>query len=139
MSQEVKINFETEQVDRNGVPYRNISKEQIDELGIKTEKELSDRKTEFPAVTLADILDIMFDVVPLPSNKLFALYNNVLIDIMKTKKTKVKTVSMEKLDLENFKKLFEKGIDGKPELNRKCGFVYKCLENALASHTIGTP
>lgn len=133
MSQKAQINFNVNQLDRDGKPFRNISSEKADELGIKTEKELNDRREEFPPVTLGEVLDIMFDHVALSSNKIFAIYNDVLNDIRKARIENKDMVEIEKTDLEVLKKVFEKGIDGKPNLNRRCGFIYQMLDTALAN------
>lgn len=133
MSGQAIINFTDSVLDQEGNVIKNVTDSKIKALGIKTNKELEDRKDEFPDIALSNILDIMFDFTPLPSNKIFALYNNVLIDIKKAIAKKQKTILMDRSDLETFMKLFEKSIDGKPEHNRRLAFICEKLDESLAN------
>ncbi len=133
MSGQAIIKFNIPHCNLEGESFRNITHVKCDSLGIKTEKEIEARKTEFPEITLADILDVLFDFTPLSSNKIFATYNNVLVEIRKAKQEKKDHILIDREDLEAFMKLFDKGVQGKPELNRKCAFVCECLDVSLAN------
>lgn len=121
-----------------GEPIANLSHSLAAELGIKNngfafnEKDILEHRKEIPDLTLADILNTCFDLVPLASKTEFATYNNILIDIRNAKRQNLDYIEIDKKELELLKTIFEKGLINKPELNRRIGFVIEILEQAIS-------
>jgi len=133
MTQITKLNIDTPMCDfTTGEPYANLSMELREKLNIKTEKDIREQREEIPDLTLADILNVCFDLVPLASKTEFATYNNILIDIRNAKRQNQDTIDIDKSELERLKTIFEKGIVNKPELNRRVGFVIEILEQTIS-------
>lgn len=138
MTQITKLNIKTPLCDfTTGEPIANLSQSLAIELGIKNngvsfnEKEVKEHRKEIPDLTIADILNTCFDVVPLATKTEFATYNNILIDIRNAKKQKQDTIEVDKKELELLKTIFEKGIVNKPDLNRRAGFIIEVLEKTI--------
>lgn len=132
----ITLDFQKMLEDQEGKPFRSVTKEKLNELNIKTDKEYFERINEFPVVTLANVLDQLFDFTPLPTNTAFRLYSSVLDKIGKAKHSDKDEIEISEEESKALKKIFEKGIDGKPELNRKCAFVYNALDTAIATETL---
>lgn len=134
MTNLTQLNIKTPMCDFNtGKPLPNLTFDLAIELEIKNDKDAKERRSEIPDLTIADILDTCFDLVPLPSKSDFATYNNVLIDIRNAKKKKQNYIEIDKGELEKLKTIFEKGLVDKPELNRRTGFIIEVLEQTIAN------
>lgn len=116
-------------------PIPNLTFTLTKELNIKTEMDIKNHRDEIPDLTFADVFNILFDVIPMPSRNDFAIYNNVLIDIRNAKIKKSDGISIEKKDLETIQKLMEKGIPEKPEFNRRIGFINEVIDQCMADIT----
>ncbi len=134
MTQITKLNINTPMCDfTTGEPYANLSMVLREKLNIKTEKDIRDNRKEIPDLTIADILNVCFDLVPLASKTEFATYNNILIDIRNAKRQNQNHIEIDKSELELLKTIFEKGLVNKPELNRRVGFVIEILEQTISN------
>ena len=134
MTQITKLNINTPMCDfTTGEPYANLSMELREKLNIKTEKDIRENRKEIPDLTIADVLNVCFDLVPLASKNEFATYNNILIDIRNAKRQNLDHIEIDKSELELLKTIFEKGLVNKPELNRRVGFVIEILEQAISN------
>ena len=134
MTQITKLNINTPMCDfTTGEPYANLSMELREKLNIKTEKDIRENRKEIPDLTIADILNVCFDLVPLASKTEFATYNNILIDIRNAKRQNQNHIEIDKSELELLKTIFEKGLVNKPELNRRVGFVIEILEQTISN------
>ena len=140
MTQITKLNVKTPMLDfTSGEPVANLSQSLAIELGIKNngisfnEKDVKEHRKEIPDLTIADILNTCFDLVPLASKTEFGAYNNVLIDIRNARRQKLDTIEIDKSELELLKTIFEKGLVNKPELNRRVGFVIEILEQTISN------
>jgi len=134
MTQITKLNINTPMCEfSTGEPYANLSTELKEKLNIKSEKDIKEHRKEIPDLTIGDILNVCFDLVPLGSKTEFATYNNILIDIRNAKRQKQNHIEVDKSELELLKTIFEKGIVNKPELNRRVGFVIEILEQTISS------
>ena len=140
MTQITKLNIQTPMCDfTTGKPIANLSQSLATELGIKNngisfnEKEVQDHRTEIPDLTIADILNTCFDVVPLATKTEFATYNNILIDIRNARRQNLDYIEVDKKDIELLKTIFEKGLVNKPDLNRRGGFIIEVLEQTISS------
>ncbi len=139
MTQLTNLNIKTPMCDfTTGEPIANLSQSLAAELGIKNngvafnEKDVKDHRQEIPDLTIADILNIYFDLVPLASKTEFATYNNILIDIRNAKRQNLDHIEVAKSELELLKTIFEKGLINKPEFNRRAGFVIEVLEQTIS-------
>jgi len=121
-----------------GEPIAKLSKELIEKLGIKNDEDLKEHRQEIPDLTIADILNQCFDLIPLASKTEFATYNNILIDIRNARRQNLDHIEVDKSELESLKTIFEKGLVNKPELNRRVGFVIEVLELAISDIVIKT-
>lgn len=140
MTQITKLDINTPMCDfTTGKPIANLSQSLAIELGIKNngiafnEKDVQDHRTEIPDLTIADILNTCFDVVPLATKTEFATYNNILIDIRNAKRQNLDYIEVDKKDIELLKTIFEKGLVNKPDLNRRGGFIIEILEQTISS------
>lgn len=134
MTQITKLNINTPMCEfSTGEPYANLSTELKEKLNIKSEKDIKEHRKEIPDLTIGDILNVCFDLVPLGSKTEFATYNNILIDIRNAKRQKQNHIEVDKKELELLKTIFEKGIVNKPELNRRVGFVIEILEQTISN------
>ena len=134
-----KLNINTPMCDfTTGKPIANLSQSLAIDLGIKNngitfnEKEVQDHRTEIPDLTIADILNTCFDVVPLATKTEFSTYNNILIDIRNAKRQNLDYIEVDKKDIELLKTIFEKGLVNKPDLNRRGGFIIEVLEQTIS-------
>jgi len=116
-----------------GKPILNLSLELTKELNIKPGDSIEQFRDQIPDVTFADIFDQLFDSVPFSSNKHFAIYNNILIDIRNAKQKELGEIEIEKEDIETLKIIFEKALINKPENNRKIGFILEVIEQCIAN------
>ena len=133
MTQITKLDITTPMCDfTSGEPYANLSMDLREKLNIKTEKDIKEHRKEIPDLTIADILNVCFDLVPLASKTEFATYNNILIDIRNAKRQNQNHIEIDKSELELLKTIFEKGLINKPELNRRVGFVIEILEQTIS-------
>ena len=133
MTQITKLNIKTPMCDfTSGEPYANLSMDLREKLNIKNEKDIREQRKEIPDLTIADILNQCFDLVPLASKTEFGTYNNVLIDIRNAKLKKLDTIEIDKSELELLKTIFEKALINKPELNRRIGFVIEVIEQTIS-------
>jgi len=140
MTQITKLNINTPMCDfTTGKPIANLSQNLAIDLGIKNngisfnEKDVQEHRTEIPDLTIADILNACFDVVPLATKTEFATYNNILIDIRNARRQNLDYIEVDKKDIELLKTIFEKGLVNKPDLNRKGGFIIEVLEQTISS------
>lgn len=140
MTQITKLNINTPMCDfTTGKPIANLSQSLATELGIKNngftfnEKDVQEHRKEIPDLTIADVLNVCFDLVPLASKTEFATYNNILIDIRNARRQNLDHIEVDKSELELLKTIFEKGLINKPELNRRVGFVIEILEQTITS------
>ena len=140
MTQITKLNITTAMCDfTTGKPIANLSHSLAAELGIKNngftfnEKDVLEHRKEIPDLTIGDILNTCFDLVPLASKTEFATYNNILIDIRNAKRQNLDHIEVDKSELELLKTIFEKGLVNKPELNRRVGFVIEVLEQTISN------
>lgn len=134
MTQITKLDITTPMCDfSTGEPYANLSADLKEKLNIKTDKDIKENRKEIPDLTIGDILNQCFDLVPLASKKEFATYNNILIDIRNTKRQKQNHIEIDKSELELLKTIFEKSITNKPELNRRAGFIIEVLEQTISN------
>lgn len=133
MTQITKLNITTPMCDfATGEPIANLSQSLAAELQIKTGQDLKEHRKEIPDLTIADILNVCFDLVPLASKTEFVTYNNILIDIRNAKRQNYDYIEVDKKELELLKSIFEKGLINKPELNRRVGFVIEVLEQIIS-------
>ena len=133
MTQITKLSINTPMCDfTSGEPYANLTMDLKEKLQIKNEKDIKEHRKEIPDLTIADILNVCFDLIPLASKTEFATYNNVLIDIRNAKRQKLDHIEVDKKELELLKTIFEKGLVNKPELNRKVGFILEVLEQTIS-------
>jgi len=133
MSKTAKLIIKTPMCDfTTGKPIANLTPSIIAELGLKNDKDIKEHRKEIPDLTIADILNTCFDLVPLASKTEFATYNNILIDIRNAKRQNQEYIEIDKSEIELLKTIFEKGLVNKPELNRRIGFIIEILEQALA-------
>ena len=139
MTQITKLDIQTPMCDfTTGKPIANLSQSLAIELGIKNngisfnEKDVQDHRTEIPDLTIADILNTCFDVVPLATKTEFATYNNILIDIRNARRQNLDHIEVDKKDIELLKTIFEKGLVNKPDLNRRGGFIIEILEQTIS-------
>ena len=140
MTQITKLNINTPMCDfTTNKQIANLSQSLAIELGIKNngisfnEKEVQDHRTEIPDLTIADILNTCFDVVPLATKTEFATYNNILIDIRNARRQNLDYIEVDKKDIELLKTIFEKGLVNKPDLNRRGGFIIEVLEQTISN------
>jgi len=134
MTQITKLNINTPMCDfTTGEPYANLSMDLREKLNIKTEKDIREQRKEIPDLTIADVLNVCFDLVPLASKTEFGTYNNILIDIRNAKRQNLDYIEIDKSELELLKTIFEKGLVNKPELNRRVGFVIEILEQTISN------
>ena len=140
MTQITKLNIKIPMCDfTTDKPIANLSQSLATELGIKNngfafnEKDVLEHRKEIPDLTIADILNTCFDLVPLASKTEFSTYNNILIDIRNAKRQNLDYIEVDKKELELLKTIFEKGLVNKPELNRRVGFVIEVLEQTISS------
>jgi len=139
MSQTAKLNIKTPMCDfTTGKPIANLTPSLALELGIRNngttylEMDIQEHRKEIPDLTIVDILNTCFDLVPLSSKTEFATYNNILIDIRNAKRQNQEYVEIDKSELELLKTIFEKGLVNKPELNRRVGFIIEIIEQTIA-------
>ena len=139
MTNITKLNIKTPMCDFTTCkPLPNISQTLATELGLKhngvtyLEKDIEEHRKQIPDLTISDILNQCFDLVPLASKTEFATYNNVLIDIRNARKKKQDYIEIDKSELELLKTIFEKGMVNKPDLNRRIGFIIEVLEQTIA-------
>ncbi len=140
MTQITKLNIKTPMRDfTTGEPVANLSQSLAVELGIKNngvsfnEKDVKEHRKEIPDLTIADVLNQCFDLVPLASKTEFGTYNNVLIDIRNAKLKKLADIEIDKSELELLKTIFEKALINKPELNRRIGFIIEVVEQTISN------
>lgn len=133
MTNLTKLNILTPMCDfTTGEPIANLTTSLAADLGLKTEKDVIENRKQIPDITISDILNQCFDLIPLASKNEFATYNNILIDIRNARRQKQDYIEINKSDLELLKTIFEKGIVNKPELNRRIGFIIETLEQTIA-------
>lgn len=133
MTNLTKLNIETTMCDfTTGEPIPNLTLDIALELGIKNDRDAKEHRSEIPDLTISDILNSCFDLVPLASKSDFAIYNNILIDIRNARKKTQDYIEIDKGELEKLKTIFEKGLVNKPELNRRIGFIIETLEQTIA-------
>lgn len=133
----VQLNFKTEQINNiTGQPILNLTKDLIDKLGIKKDDDIEKFRDQIPKVTFNDSVNLLFDKISLATNKEFATYNNLLIDIRNAQKSKQSTIDIDKSEVELLKTIFEKGVTGKAELNRIVGFILETLDDALVAKPV---
>lgn len=137
MSKITKLNIKTPMCDfSTGEPIPNLTPSIIADFGIKNDKDIKEHRKEIPDLTIADILNTCFDLIPLASKTEFATYNNILIDIRHAKRQSRDYIEIDKSELELLKTIFGKGITNKPELNRRTGFIIEVLEQTIADIVI---
>ena len=135
----IRIDFSESMLDKDGEPFRNYSKEEIHNLGITNDTQLMTRKEEFPTIAVHDILDQLMDIIPLASNSIFSAYNDVLTDMRSAKRSNENFIDVTESEYDKVLKLFEKGLEGKPEFNRKIAFIYGVLKKSfIASASAST-
>jgi len=78
------------------------------------------------------ILDLLFDAVPTKTNKNFALYNNILIDIRNARKVNKITVDITVPDLKEVKELLLAGAVSNPTINRRVAFLTDIIDGLIA-------
>jgi len=116
----------------SGKPILNLDNDLAKELGIKLNEIIEPYRDQIPDLTFADVFNQLMDTVPFTSNKHFATYNNLLIDIRNAKGKELESVEVEKSDLETLKIIFEKALIGKPEINRTVGFILEVIDQCIA-------
>jgi len=116
----------------SGKPILNLDENLAKELDIKLNENIESYRDKIPDLTFADVFNQLMDLVPFTSNKHFATYNNLLIDIRNAKVKKLEFVEVEKSDLETLKIIFEKALIGKPEINRTVGFILEVIDKCIA-------
>jgi len=116
----------------SGKPILNLNEDLAKELDIKLNENIEPYRDQIPSLTFADVFNQLMDVVPFTSNKHFATYNNLLIDIRNAKVKELEFVEVEKSDLEILKIIFEKALIGKPEINRTVGFILEVIDQCIA-------
>jgi len=117
----------------SGKPVLNLSQNLAKELDIKGTQDIEEFRDQIPVVTFADIFNQLIDAVPFSSNKHFAVYNNILIDIRRAKNKELDYIDIEKSDLETLKTIFEKALVNKPEINRTIGFMFEVIDQCIAN------
>jgi len=113
-------------------PILNLDEELAKKLDIKLNENIEPYRDQIPNLTFADVFNQLMDIVPFTSNKHFATYNNLLIDIRNAKVKELESVEVEKSDLEILKIIFEKALIGKPEINRTVGFILEVIDQCIA-------
>ena len=139
MGKTIRIDYTKPMLDKDGEPFRNYSKEEIHALGITTDQQLLTRKEEFPTIGVQDILDQLMDIIPLASNSIFALYSDILTNMRAAKKENLDYIDVTEQEYDKILKLFEKGLDGKPEFNRKIAFIYNELKISFIASASAPP
>lgn len=140
LTQITKLNINTPMCNfTTGEPIANLSQSLAMKLGIKNngfvfnENDVQEHRKEIPNWTIADILNVCFDIIPLATKTEFATYNNILIDIRNARRQNLDYIEVDKSELELLKTIFEKGLINKPELNRRVSFVIEVLEQTISS------
>lgn len=138
----VQLDYTTPQINHfTGKPQLNVTPEMIEKYALKKDSDIEQYRDKLPAMTFADTVNGLFDAIPMPSNKAFAAYNNLLIDIRHAKKQNQPTIDIDKSEIDLLKTTFEGGVvskDGKsnPRLNRQVGFVIEVLDASLITKTV---
>ena len=133
MVKTTKLRFITPMINpATGKPVLNLTPVLGAELGIKNLAEIESFREQIPDTTFADIFDQLLDSVPFSSNKHFATYNNVLIDIRNAKLKELDYIEIEKQELETLRAIFEKAIINKPEINRNSAFIIEVIDQCIA-------
>lgn len=136
----VELNFKIAQINpTTGKPILNVTTELVETLGLKKNTDLEKFRDQIPDIMFVDVVDLLFDKMSLATNKEFAAYNNMLIDIRNANKAGQGTIDIDKADIALLKSVFEKGVAGKPELNRTVGFVLEVFDSAVMAKTIDAP
>ncbi len=119
-----------------GQPIRLVSNATAVNLGIKTDMEVEQRINEFPVSTLGNVITSLFDNTPIPSSSLFSIYNEIIIDIRKSRQKGESHIEVTKDSLEQFRKIFADKPPQDPKNNRNVGFVLECIELDLAKAVV---
>lgn len=98
---------------------------------VQINKEIEEKRDEFPRFTFGDVLNQLFDSIAMPSNSDFEVYANTLRDIRIARSRKENGIKVVIADLEKLKRLFSK--PPKEFLNKKCAFLTECLDAAIIS------
>ena len=128
-----QLNFLTPMIYfKTGKPMLSLDATLAKKLGIKKNDDIEQYRDQIPSVTFADIFDQLMDDIPFSSNKHFAIYNNILIDIRNAKVKELEYVEIEKTDLETLRTIFEHALVGKSEINRSIGFMFEVIDQCIA-------
>lgn len=116
----------------SGKPVKLVNAETTANLGIKTEIEMQQRIEDYPTQVLGNVITGLFDATPIPSRNLFSIYNEITIDIRKTRQKGESHIEITRDSLEKFKKIFADNPPPDPANNRSVGFILECVDIALA-------
>jgi len=130
---EGKLDFSTPVINfTTGKELLNPSTEELERYGVKEGdgKALELHRDDLTKYTLADVLNGMFDLIPLKNKTQFSLYNQTLIEIRHAKHRNETAIVVTKEELENLKAIFGDTPPEKPELNRNVGFILECVDKS---------
>ena len=97
------------------------------QLQSKITQMINCNRDSFSKSTLYDVLNNLFEVIPMANNSNLLLYGEILKNIKTAKESNEETILLSKDDIEKLKKIFENPPE-KPELNRIIYFVLECLD-----------
>lgn len=115
-----------------GKPVKVVSNATAFDLGIKNEFEMEQRMDEFPTSVLGNVIASLFNDVTITTSTLFSIYNEIIMDIRKTREKGEFNIEITKHSLEQFRKIFADKPPQDPKNNRKVAFVLECIDYALA-------
>ena len=122
-----------------GKPVKLVSNATAVDLGIKTDFEMEQRMDEFPTSVLGNVITSLFDTIQISSSSLFSTYNEIIIDIRKTRKKGEFNIEVTKHSLEQFRKIFADKPPQDPKNNRNVAFVLECIDYSLAKAVTEPP
>ena len=116
--------------DSDGIPYRYISDAVLQKFGIKDDVGLAAHRDSLPVLELGHVILNLVDVIPLTANSDFMAYNELVQEIRRATRNEKNSIALIPDQVLKLLKIFEKGIEGRPEYNRKMLFVYNALKDA---------
>jgi len=122
-----------------GKPVKLVSNATAVDLGIKTDFEMEQRMDEFPTSVLGNVIASLFNDIAIPTSSLFSIYNEIIMDIRKTREKGESNIEITKHSLEEFRKIFADKPPQDPKNNRNVAFVLECIDYSLAKSLTEIP
>ena len=122
-----------------GKPVKLVSNATAVDLGIKTDFEMEQRMDEFPTSVLGNVIASLFNDIVIPTSSLFSIYNEIIMDIRKTREKGESNIEITKHSLEEFRKIFADKPPQDPKNNRNVAFVLECIDYSLAKAVTEIP